>query len=94
MKFLDTMTKLKAFLDLFKKSSEEETPARKKMRRIALVVGILLALVLLALAIAWLVAKLKARRQRKEAEEEALAYYSTDFDADEYDSEEDEAFAE
>ncbi|MBO5214305.1 MAG: hypothetical protein J6B86_06000 [Clostridia bacterium] len=82
MKFLETMAKLKAFFDLFKKSS---APAEeKKGKKIAVGLSLALTGIALVVGIALLIRKLKQRRLEKEAKEALDDYYATDFDADEY----------
>lgn len=84
MKFLEAATKWKAFLDLFKKAPQDESSAQKKLRRVVIIFGVVLLLVLLVVGIALLIRRWKQRRLQKEAEQEALSHYATDFDADEY----------
>ena len=85
MNFLDTMTKAKAFFDLFKRTRSEE-PGEKsgKARRIVLIVSLVITGILIVVAVALIVRKLKQRRLEKEAREALDDYYSTEFDADEY----------
>lgn len=91
MKFLETMTKIKAFFNLFKANrSESPTDGKSgKGKRIALILSLVLTGILILVGLALLIRKLKQRRLEKEAKEALDDYYSTDFDADEY-AEEDE----
>lgn len=91
MNFLNTMIKIKAFFDLFRKKPAEPTETKEgKGKRIALIISLVLAGILLIVGIALLVKKLKQRRLEKEAMEALDDYYSTDFDADEYDGDDEE----
>ena len=84
MKFLDTMTKLKAFFDLFKKEPQEPAQSSGKWKKILIAVALILTGILIAAGIVLLIKKLKQRRLQKEAEAELKEFYSTDPDADEY----------
>ena len=86
MKFLDTLVKLKAFFNLFKKSGSTPSDERPsgKGKRVVLILSLIVTGIDLVVAVALLVRKLKQRRLEKEAEEALEEYYSTDFDADEY----------
>ncbi len=92
MKFLETVAKLKAFFDLFKKSGASTPTGEKKGKKIAVGLSFLLTGIALIVGIALLIRKLKQRRLEKEAEEALDDYYSTDFDADEYAEDEEEDF--
>ena len=87
MNFLETMVKIKGFFDLFGKKKPDPAESEGKAKRIILIVSLVLGAVLLLVAIALLVRKLKQRRLEKEAKQALDDYYSTDFDADEYDNE-------
>lgn len=84
MKFLDTMTKLKALFDLFKKEPQEPAQSSGKWKKILIAVALILTGILIAVGIVLLIKKLKQRRLQKEAEAELKEFYSTDPDADEY----------
>lgn len=93
MKFFDTMTKIKAFFNLFKKNGSAEQldgSSEGKRKRIVLIVSLVLTGILLVVGAALLIRKLKQRRLEKEAKQALDDYYSTDFDADEYIDEEDD----
>ncbi len=98
MKFLEAMSKLKAFFDLFKRSrsdSPSDGNSSGKGRRTALIVSLVLSGIVILVGAALLIRKLKQRRLEKEAKEALDSYYSTDFDADEYpeDDEEDNSIS-
>ncbi len=92
MKFFTALTKLKAFLDLFKKtgSTPESQSSGGKGKRIALILSLTLTGIALVVGAALLIRKLKQRRLEKEAQEALDDYYSTDYDADEYTEDEDD----
>lgn len=91
MDFLNTVVKIKTFFDLFRKKPADSADGKEgKGKRIALIISLVLAGILLVVGIALLVKKLKQRRLEKEALEALDDYYSTDYDADEYDVDGDE----
>ncbi len=89
MKFLETATKLKAFFDLFKKDKSDlaDPEKAKKKKKVALVVGLVITGILIVVGLALLLRYLKKRRTEKETAQALEDYYSTDYDADEYDDE-------
>ena len=92
MKFLETVAKLKAFFNLFKKPDSSVPAGEKKGKKFAVGLSLILTGIALIVGIVLLIRKLKQRRLEKEAEEALDDYYSTDFDADEYAEEDDEDF--
>lgn len=92
MKFLETVAKLKAFFNLFKKSDSSAPAGEKKGKKIAVGLSLILTGIALIVGIALLIRKLKQRRLEKETQEALDDYYSTDFDADEYADEDEEDF--
>ncbi len=90
MKISEAINKLKSALNIFKKQEAEEKS--NKWKKIAIIVGIIVALILVGFGIFLLVRKLKKRRMEKETQEELEEHYATDPDADEFseDTEEEE----
>ncbi len=91
MRFLDTAVKLKALLDLFRKNGRASEDSEKKTKRWGVILTVALSLVVLVVGAAFLIRKLKQRRLEKEAKQALEDYYSTEFDADEYADEDEEA---
>ncbi len=90
MKFLETATKLKTFFDLFKtdKNLPADPEKSKQRKRIVLLAGLVVTGILLIVGLALLLRYLKKRRTEKETAKAVEEYYSTDYDADEYDYDE------